>query len=36
MAELDAATKLSFSHRGRAFDALLIALLPLLHPTTVR
>jgi XTP/dITP diphosphohydrolase len=36
MAEFDAATKLSFSHRGRAFDALLIALLPLLHPTNVR
>ncbi len=36
MAELDAATKLSFSHRGRAFDALLNALLPILHPTTVR
>jgi XTP/dITP diphosphohydrolase len=28
MAELDAQTKLSFSHRGRAFSALLSALLP--------
>jgi XTP/dITP diphosphohydrolase len=31
MAELDIATKLTFSHRGRAFAALLTALLPLLQ-----
>jgi XTP/dITP diphosphohydrolase len=30
MAELDATAKLAFSHRGRALDSLLIALLPLL------
>jgi XTP/dITP diphosphohydrolase len=33
MAELDIKTKLSFSHRGRAFAALLKALLPHLQPT---
>jgi len=35
MAELDAVTKLSFSHRGRAFDALLKELLPLLKAGTI-
>jgi XTP/dITP diphosphohydrolase len=33
MAELDIKTKLTFSHRGRAFTALLKALLPHLQPT---
>jgi XTP/dITP diphosphohydrolase len=33
MAELDIQTKLSFSHRGRAFAALLKALLPQLQPS---
>jgi len=32
MAELDTRTKLSFSHRGRAFAALLAFLLPQTHP----
>jgi XTP/dITP diphosphohydrolase len=32
MAELDIATKLTFSHRGRAFTALLTALAPHLQP----
>jgi XTP/dITP diphosphohydrolase len=36
MAELDARTKLSFSHRGRAFAALLDQLLPHLHPAQLR
>jgi len=36
MAELDATTKLSFSHRGRAFDSLLTSLLPLLHSGPAR
>jgi XTP/dITP diphosphohydrolase len=33
MAELDIETKLTFSHRGRAFAAILKALLPQLQPT---
>jgi XTP/dITP diphosphohydrolase len=33
MAELDIQTKLTFSHRGRAFAALLQALLPQLQPS---
>ena len=33
MAELDTQTKLTFSHRGRAFAALLHALLPHLQPS---
>jgi XTP/dITP diphosphohydrolase len=33
MAELDIATKLTFSHRGRAFAALLKALTPYLEPS---
>jgi XTP/dITP diphosphohydrolase len=36
MAELDIKTKLSFSHRGRAFAALLKALLPHLQPTQIQ
>jgi XTP/dITP diphosphohydrolase len=36
MAELDIKTKLSFSHRGRAFAALLKALLPRLQPTQIQ
>jgi XTP/dITP diphosphohydrolase len=36
MAELDMKTKLSFSHRGRAFAALLKALLPHLQPTQIQ
>jgi XTP/dITP diphosphohydrolase len=36
MAELDIKTKLSFSHRGRAFAALIKALLPHLQPTQIQ
>jgi XTP/dITP diphosphohydrolase len=36
MAELDIKTKLSFSHRGRAFAALLKALRPLLQPSQIQ
>jgi XTP/dITP diphosphohydrolase len=36
MAELDIKTKLAFSHRGRAFAALLKALLPHLQPTQIQ
>ena len=36
MAELDIKTKLTFSHRGRAFAALLKALLPHLQPTQIQ
>jgi XTP/dITP diphosphohydrolase len=36
MAELDIQTKLTFSHRGRAFAALLKALLPELQPTQIQ
>lgn len=36
MAELDIKTKLSFSHRGRAFAALLKALLPHLQPSQIQ
>jgi len=36
MAELDIQTKLAFSHRGRAFAALLKALLPHLQPTQIQ
>jgi XTP/dITP diphosphohydrolase len=36
MAELDIKTKLTFSHRGRAFAALLKALLPRLQPTQIQ
>jgi XTP/dITP diphosphohydrolase len=36
MAELDIKTKLAFSHRGRAFAALLNALLPYLQPTQIQ
>jgi XTP/dITP diphosphohydrolase len=36
MAELDIKTKLTFSHRGRAFAALLKALLPLLQPSQIQ
>jgi XTP/dITP diphosphohydrolase len=36
MAELDIKTKLSFSHRGRAFAALLKALLPQLQPPQIQ
>jgi XTP/dITP diphosphohydrolase len=36
MAELDIKTKLAFSHRGRAFAALLKALLPPLQPTQIQ
>jgi XTP/dITP diphosphohydrolase len=36
MAELDIKTKLSFSHRGRAFAALLKALLPHLQPSRIQ
>lgn len=36
MAELDIQTKLTFSHRGRAFAALLKALLPQLQPPQIQ
>jgi XTP/dITP diphosphohydrolase len=36
MAELDIKTKLTFSHRGRAFAALLKALFPYLQPTQIQ
>jgi XTP/dITP diphosphohydrolase len=36
MAELDIATKLTFSHRGRAFAALLVDLLPQLQPQQIQ
>jgi XTP/dITP diphosphohydrolase len=36
MAELDIQTKLSFSHRARAFTALLKALLPHLQPSQIQ
>jgi XTP/dITP diphosphohydrolase len=36
MAELDIQTKLTFSHRGRAFKALLKALLPHLQPSQIQ
>jgi XTP/dITP diphosphohydrolase len=36
MAELDIKTKLTFSHRGRAFTALLKALLPHLQPSQIQ
>ena len=36
MAELDVPTKLAFSHRGRAFAALLEALLPQLQPPQIQ
>jgi XTP/dITP diphosphohydrolase len=36
MAELDIKTKLTFSHRGRAFAALLKALLPHLQPSQIQ
>ena len=36
MAELDIKTKLAFSHRGRAFKALLRALLPHLQPSQIQ
>jgi XTP/dITP diphosphohydrolase len=36
MAELDIQTKLTFSHRGRAFAALLQALLPQLQPSPIQ
>ena len=36
MAELDIQTKLTFSHRGRAFEALLQALLPQLQPSQIQ
>jgi XTP/dITP diphosphohydrolase len=36
MAELDIQTKLTFSHRGRAFAALLKTLLPHLQPTQIQ
>jgi XTP/dITP diphosphohydrolase len=36
MAELDIQTKLTFSHRGRAFAALLKALLPQLQPSRIQ
>ena len=36
MAELDIKTKLTFSHRGRAFAALLKALFPHLQPTQIQ
>jgi XTP/dITP diphosphohydrolase len=36
MAELDIKTKFSFSHRGRAFAALLKALLPHLQPSQIQ
>jgi XTP/dITP diphosphohydrolase len=36
MAELDIQTKLTFSHRGRAFAALLAALLPQLQPSRIQ
>jgi XTP/dITP diphosphohydrolase len=36
MAELDIKTKLTFSHRGRAFAALLKALFPQLQPTQIQ
>ena len=36
MAELDIETKLTFSHRGRAFAALLKALLPHLQLTQIQ
>jgi XTP/dITP diphosphohydrolase len=36
MAELDIKTKLTFSHRGRAFAALLKALLPQLQPSRIQ
>jgi XTP/dITP diphosphohydrolase len=36
MAELDIKTKLTFSHRGRAFAALLKALLPQLQPSQIQ
>jgi XTP/dITP diphosphohydrolase len=36
MAELDIKTKLTFSHRGRAFAALLHALLPHLQPSQIQ
>jgi XTP/dITP diphosphohydrolase len=36
MAELDIKTKLAFSHRGRAFAALLKALLPHLQPSQIQ
>jgi XTP/dITP diphosphohydrolase len=36
MAELDIQTKLAFSHRGRAFAALLKALLPQLQPSKIQ
>jgi XTP/dITP diphosphohydrolase len=36
MAELDVPTKLAFSHRGRAFAALLKALLPQLQPPQIQ
>jgi XTP/dITP diphosphohydrolase len=36
MAELDVQTKLTFSHRGRAFAALLKALLPQLQPPQIQ
>ena len=36
MAELDIETKLTFSHRGRAFAALLRALQPGLKPSQIQ